>query len=78
MKYETARRLSPKKLLLSKWTATVPKNKEKHFIVSQIIAPVTPETTTKLIEIEAVYSRLSMVLPWRELLDEDRWLQGWR
>lgn len=78
MEYKTARRLSPKKLLLSKWTATVPKNKEMHFLVTQLIAPEAPETTTKLIEIEAVYSRLSMVLPWRELLDEDRWLQGWR
>jgi len=78
MKYDTARRLSPKKLLLSKWTATVPKNKEKHFIVSQVIAPSAAETATKLVEIEAVYSRLSMVLPWRELLDEERWLQGWR
>ncbi len=78
MKYDNARRLSPKKLLLSKWTATVPKNKEKHFIVNHVIAPEAPGTTVKLIEIEAVYSRLSMVLPWRELLDEDRWLQGWR
>ena len=77
MKYDNARRLSPKKLLLSKWTATVPKNKEKHFIVNQVIAPEAPATTVKLIEIEAVYSRLSMVLPWRELLDEERWLQGW-
>ena len=78
MKRDPVRRLSPKKLLLSKWTATVPKNKEKHFIVSQLIAPEAPETVTQLIEIEAVYSRLSMVLPWRELLDEERWLQGWR
>ena len=78
MKYETPRRLSPKKLLLSKWTATVPKNKEKHFIVRQVITPEASETTPKLIEIEAVYSRLSMVLPWRELLDEEHWLQGWR
>ena len=34
------RRLSPKKLLHSKWTAVVPHNKEKHFIVTQVIVPV--------------------------------------
>ena len=31
--------LSPKKLLLSKWTAVQPLNREKHFVVVRVIEP---------------------------------------
>ena len=37
--WPTARRLNPKKLLLSKWTAVTPHDKEKHFIVTGVIEP---------------------------------------
>ena len=36
---QTARRLNPKKLLLSKWTTVTPHDKEKHFIVTGVIEP---------------------------------------
>jgi len=29
-------RLNPRKLLLSKWTAALPQNREKHFLVSEL------------------------------------------
>jgi ribosome modulation factor len=30
------------------------------------------------VEIEAVHSGRTQCLPWRELTDTARWLQGWR
>jgi len=72
------RRLNPKKLLHSKWTATMPRRKEKHFIVTKVIQPEEPETAIELIELEAVYSRRSRILPWREFTNCSQWLQGWQ
>lgn len=31
------RRLNPRKLLLSKWTAAQPQNRERHFLVTELI-----------------------------------------
>ena len=73
-----AMRLNAKKLLRSKWTATYPQSKEKHFIVTKVIEPETAESPIELIEIEATYSKRSFTLPWRELTDATRWLQGWK
>lgn len=72
-----ARRLNPHKLLLSKWTAAVPRRKEKHFIVTKVIEPEPPAMRIEYIELEAVYSLRSFTLPWRDLTDSSRWLQGW-
>ena len=73
-----ALRLSAKKLLRTKWTATKPQNKEKHFIVTQLIEPVVSGGPIEMIELEATYSKRSFTLPWRDLLDEAQWLQGWK
>jgi len=70
-------RLSPRKLLLSKWTAVTPKNREKHFVVIRVIEPEPPEAPVELVEIEAVHSKRSFLLHWRELTDGGRWRQGW-
>ena len=71
------RRLNPVKLLLSKWTAVDPVNKEKHFIVTRLIAAQPPALEIEMVQLEAVYSGRSMLLPWRALNDTDTWLQGW-
>lgn len=70
-------KLSPKKLLHSKWTAVAPQNKEKHFLVTRILDPVPPGSPVLAVEIEAVYSRRAQVIEWRELMDATLWLQGW-
>jgi tryptophan-rich hypothetical protein len=72
------RRLNPKKLLLSKWTAVAPRKKEKHFIVTKVIEPEQPAMQIEFVELEAVYSLRSFTLHWRELNDVSRWLQGWQ
>jgi tryptophan-rich hypothetical protein len=70
-------RLNSKKLLLSKWTAVDPKNKEKHFIVSKLLLPDDPAVPLELIELEAIFSKRVFMLPWRALQDSSKWRQGW-
>ena len=76
--YSPMNRVSPKKLLLSKWTAVQPIAKQKHFLVSKVILPDEPEQAIEFVELEAVYSKQSSQIPWRELLNSDQWIQGWK
>ncbi len=69
--------LSPKKLLLSKWTAVQPRNREKHFVVVRVIEPEPPAVRIERIELEAVHSGRVLQLHWRELTDPRVWRQGW-
>ena len=69
--------LNPKKLLLSKWTAVRPVDKQKNFLVSRVIQPALPTDPIELVEIESVFSKASQVIPWRDLQDAEVWRQGW-
>ena len=71
------RRLNPKKLLLSKWTAVNPQQQEKHFLVTQIANNSTPMAERDLIILEAVMTKHAYRIDWHELLDEVTWRQGW-
>lgn len=71
-------RLSPRKLLLSKWTAVQPVNRERHFLVTAVLEPETPGAPPEEVELEAVLTKRVMRLPWRALTDSARWMQGWR
>lgn len=69
-------RFNPSKLLLSKWTAVQPKNREKHFLVTEL---EHDENGVLLqIALEAVHSRRSEWLDWRVLRDDSSWLPGWK
>ena len=46
-------RVSPKKLLLSKWTAVHPERKEKHFLVTKVFEPEIEGQAIVEIELEA-------------------------
>jgi len=70
-------RVSPKKLLLSKWTAVKPVRKDKHFLVSKVIQPEVPEEMVQWIEIEAVYSKEVHRIDWHDLRNQEEWRQGW-
>jgi tryptophan-rich hypothetical protein len=48
--------------LLSKWTATEPRNREKHFMVVRIVTPQPPAGAIQCAQIQAVYSGRSQVL----------------
>ncbi|WP_417538079.1 TIGR02450 family Trp-rich protein [Marinomonas sp.] len=68
--------INPNKLLLSKWTSTSPQQKEKHFIVSQLIR----DEENIVIEciLEAVINKHQYQLPWQALTSTENWLQGWK
>ena len=69
--------VNPKKLLLSKWTAVTPVAKQKHFLVSRVIQPEQPSDPIELVEIEAVFSKATQIIAWRELRNDAVWRQGW-
>ena len=69
--------LNPKKLLLTKWTAVKPIAKQKHFLVSWVIQPELPSDPIVSVEIEAVFSKATQAIAWRELQDDSVWRQGW-
>ena len=69
-------RIKPKKLLHSKWTATKPIKKEKHFIVSRV--DCDEEGVVVLCLIEAVMSKRLIGIDWHELENDSKWLHGWK
>lgn len=69
-------RLNPRKLLLSKWTATQPKHREKHFLVTELICD--EEGTVLQVELQAVLSKRTEQLDWRVLQNPEQWRMGWR
>ena len=68
--------INPKKLLNSKWTAVMPKNKEKHFLVTDI--EFDEEGMVVSCEIEAVLTKRALPIQWQELKDPTQWLHGWQ
>lgn len=72
-----APRINPRKLLLSKWTAVIPQQREKHFMVIKLIEPLEAGAPVQQVELQAVLSQRSQTLAWRELTDTQRWRQGW-
>ncbi|MGA4532722.1 TIGR02450 family Trp-rich protein [Ectopseudomonas chengduensis] len=70
------RRLNPRKLPLSKWTAAQPQNRERHFLVTELIRD--EQDNILGVELQAVLTQRSQQLDWRQLQDSERWLQGWR
>lgn len=67
--------LNPKKLLNSKWTAVRPRNKEKHFVVTEL--EYDEDNVIIHCLIEAVMTRRSRKIDWRSLADGDQWMTGW-
>lgn len=68
--------VNPKKLLHSKWTATNPKHKEKHFVVSTITQDDDGAITECVVE--ALMSKRQTSIDWRTLKDPSLWRQGWQ
>lgn len=69
-------RINPRKLLLSKWTAAHPQNREKHFLVTELIRD--DEGTVLEVELQAVLTQRSERLDWQVLKDSKLWLLGWK
>jgi tryptophan-rich hypothetical protein len=71
----TNNQINPAKLLLSKWTATVPRNKEKHFLVTRISEDELGIIVT--CTLEAVLTKQEYEIKWQALKDSTCWLAGW-
>ena len=69
--------LNPKKLMLTKWTAVKPINKQKHFLVSRVIRPELETDSVEFVEIESVFSKATQIIKWRVLQNDGVWQQGW-
>ena len=70
------RPINPKKLMHSKWTAVAPVNREKHFMVVELIKDEV-EIIQECI-LEAVINKKQYTIAWQELKKQDKWQQGWR
>lgn len=69
-------RINPTKLLLSKWTAARPRNKEKHFLVTELFRD--DEGTVLEVELQAVMTRRAERLAWQTLQNAEDWRIGWK
>lgn len=69
-------RINPEKLLLSKWTAAHPQNREKHFMVTEVF--LDEEGTVVAVELQAVLTRRNERMNWRTLENRDSWSPGWK
>ena len=69
-------RINPEKLLLSKWTALKPVNRELHFIVTKLLR----NDDEKIIacELEAVINKKSYEIDWQQLKESSNWIIGWK
>lgn len=68
--------INPTKLLHSKWTAVIPKNREKHFLVTEVQRD--EERVVVSCTLEAVMSKRALAIDWRELKNSGTWKQGWK
>ena len=68
-------RINPSKLLLSKWTAAQPQNREKHFLVIELFRD--EEGTVLDVELQAVLTKRNQRLSWQTLKNSNAWLLGW-
>jgi len=53
-----------------------PKNKEKHFLVTEV--EFDEERVVVSCTLEAVMSKRAISIDWRELKKSDVWKQGWK
>jgi tryptophan-rich hypothetical protein len=72
----TNNQINPDKLLLSKWTAVQPSNKEKHFLVTRVIR--NEQEIIVFCVLEAVINHSEYELDWHLLKNSSSWLTGWR
>lgn len=55
-----------------------PINKEKHFMVTNLVIPDLETQVVEAVEIEAVMTGRKQVIPWLALHNSGVWKQGWQ
>ena len=71
-----ANKINPQKLLLSKWTAVNPQNRERHFIVTELFKDGNDQIFS--CNLEAVINNNNYQIEWQELRNSEDWLMGWK
>ena len=69
-------RINPAKLHNSKWTAVNPIKREKHFLLSDI--EFDEDGSVISCKLEAIISKKTYPIDWKELKNQDKWIQGWK
>jgi tryptophan-rich hypothetical protein len=69
-------KINPEKLMLSKWTAIKPKQKERHFIVTKLVRD--ENEVIIFCELEAIINKHIYQIEWQELKDCSDWQMGWK
>ena len=69
-------KVSPKALINSKWTKVNIVKKEKHFIVIDVEFDELQQVTDCIIE--AVMTKNTYSIDWRDLKIKAQWLMGWK
>lgn len=64
-----------KKLLHSKWTATHPVNRSRHFLVVKVIED--EDYVPQHCLLEAVVTGKELMVHWRDLKNSELWRIGW-
>ena len=72
----SSNQINPKKLVSSKWTATKPLDKAKHFLVTEVELDNNGQAINCLLE--AVVSKKAISVQWLELKNREHWIQGWK
>jgi len=70
-------RFNADKLLLSKWTAVAPIDRQKHFIVTELVRDETDQHVVSCM-LEAVINKRLFPIDCSDLKDSQFWLQGWK
>lgn len=68
--------INPRKLANSKWTEVEPRDKEKHFIVTEV--EFDDDGAVVRCVLQAVMTHRESAIDWRDLKDSARWRQGWK
>lgn len=68
---------NPKKLLLSKWTANQPKQRERHFMVTRLHWDEVGKEVVE-VELEAVINKKIYTINPADLQNALYWSQGWK
>lgn len=69
-------KISPKRLLHSKWTKTTVVNKEKHFMITDV--EFNDDNAVTRCVIQAVINKREYDINWRDLKNSDLWNIGWK
>ncbi|UAW97914.1 TIGR02450 family Trp-rich protein [Halopseudomonas nanhaiensis] len=67
--------INPTKLLHSKWTAVIPANRERHFMVVKLHRDELERIVE--VDLEAVITGRTQRMDWQTLRDRTVWRTGW-